>query len=137
VSSEERAILIAAQKEAIRVLSEAGADAERLTSQVEAEAVALVLEQHENTTNLLHEALGTSTEDGHGADQAGDLYESHRTATELLVASEQELAIKLRETEADEAVDVLMAGHRRAAAILLDAWMRVTEGLPDAKESSP
>ena len=57
-------------------------------------------------------------------------------AGEVLAALEGELATKLSETKANEAVDLLMAGHRKAAAILLDSWMQVAEGRPPSKERS-
>lgn len=134
MSGEEREILLAAQKEAIQVLTEANAEAERVACEAEAEAVALVLEQQENAKGLLHQE--DATERLHSAQEHGALLKSHQAAAELLVATEREVAAKHSAIEANAAVEVLMAGHRQAAAILLDAWMRVTEGRPVDGERS-
>jgi len=41
----------------------------------------------------------------------------------------------LNETAASAAVDVLMRGQREASAILLEAWMHVTEGRPSSGQT--
>ncbi len=130
VSGEEREILLAAQEKAIRILSEASSKAARVASEAEREAVALVLAQQESAERLLHQARQAADEGARPAEEATALLESHRTAAELLSATEQDVAAKLDATSANAAVDCLMAGHRKAAAVLLDAWMRVTEGRP-------
>lgn len=136
MGGEEREILLVAQEKAMRLLSEASAKAERVASEAEREAVALVLAQQENATHILHQARQAANESARSADEAAGLLESHRTAAELLSATEQDVAATLDETSANAAVDVLMAGHREAAAVLLEAWMRVTEGRPaDGKRS--
>jgi hypothetical protein len=53
-----------------------------------------------------------------------------------LVAAHKQAAAKVGAVEKDAAVDILMCGHREAAAILLEAWMRVTEGRPPGGERS-
>lgn len=79
----------------------------------------ILLTSQEEAIRLLSEAGAKAAE-----------RESHRTAAELLAATEVDVAAQLEATATDAAVDVLMAGHREAAAVLLDAWMRVTEGRP-------
>ena len=130
MSGEEREILLSSQEEAIRLLSEAGAKAAEVASDAEHEAVALVLAHQKNAERLLHDARQAAKESPRSADEAAALRESHRTAAELLAATEVDVAAQLDATATDAAVDVLMAGHREAAAVLLDAWMRVTEGRP-------
>ncbi|MDZ4178682.1 MAG: hypothetical protein U1E29_05565, partial [Coriobacteriia bacterium] len=65
------------------------------------------------------------------------LLEAHRVAAEVLLTAEWEAAARLGEVEQDECVRILLAGHREAAAILLDAWMRVTEERPADEKKSP
>jgi hypothetical protein len=98
--------------------------------------MALVLAQQESAERLLHQARAAADESDRSADEATRLLESHRTAAELLSATERDVAAKLDETSTNAAVDILMAGHREAAAVLLDAWMRVTEGRPPDTERS-
>jgi hypothetical protein len=129
VGDEERELLLAAEQEALRVLSEANDEAGRLTREAADEAVALLLKQQEDAAVMLQQAHAASEGSGSTADVEA-LLESHRAAAELLAAAEEDVAARLTETRANAAVDVLMAGHREAAAILLDAWMRVTEGRP-------
>ena len=71
-----------------------------------------------------------ASERAHSGGEASALLESHRTAAQLLATTQQEVAAKLSETKTNAAVDVLTAGQREAAAILLGAWMKVTEGRP-------
>ena len=132
VSEGEREVLLAAQKKAMDVLSASSAEAKRVVSEAEVEAVALILEQQGRAESLLHREQEAASERARSRGGASALLESHRTAAELLAATDQEVAVKLRGTKTNAAVDVLMAGQREAAAILLEAWMRVTEGRPPA-----
>ena len=65
-----------------------------------------------------------------------DPLEARRTAAELLAEAQEETAAKMRRIKTNAGVDALMAGQREAAAILLDAWMKVTEGRPPDGERS-
>ncbi len=130
VSGDEREVLLAAQKKAMDVLSVSSAEAKRVASEAEAEAVGLILEQQKLAESLLHQEQEDASERVSSGGVASDLLESHRTAAELLAATEREAATKLGEIQTNAAVYVLMAGHREASAILLDAWMQVAEGLP-------
>ena len=67
-------------------------------------------------------------------EDARALLESNRTAAESLAATARDSAAALNQTAASAAVDVLMAGQREASAILIEAWMRVTEGRPSSPE---
>ena len=134
MSGEEREILLAARKKAIDLLSATGAEAKRVASEAEAEAVALMLEQQQLAEELLHHEREGSSEPARPAGEADTLLDAHRTAADLLAATQQEMAAKLSETTTNAAVDVLMRGQREAAAILLEAWMQVTEGRPPAGE---
>jgi hypothetical protein len=134
MSGGEREVLLAAQKRVIDLLSTSRAQAERVASEAEAEAVALVLEQQKLAEGLLHQEQEDASGRARSRGEAGALLDSHRTAAELLAATEQEVAAKLSETTTNAAVDVLMRGQREAAAILLEAWMQVTEGRPPAGE---
>ena len=116
------------------VLAAASAKAEQVKSEAEAEAVALMLEEQKRAESLIQQAQTEATEHEHSEEEARALLESHRTAADVLSATEQTLAAKLSETKTNAAVDALMAGHREAAAILLDAWMQVAEGRPPAGE---
>ena len=135
MSEEERAILHAARKKAMDVLSASSAKAERVADEAEAEAVALLLEQQELAERLLREQEEAGSS-GRAPGETDDLLEAHRATAELLGKAQEEVAEKLRLTKTDAGVDALMAGQREAAAILLDAWMRVTEGRPPAGERS-
>jgi len=133
MTGDERAILIAAQKKATKVLAASRAEAGRVVSQAETDAVALLLEQQKRAERLIQQAHENGIDSAEGG-QA--LLESHRRAAEVLATTEEEVAAKLSETTANAAVDVLMAGQREAAAILLESWMQVTEGRPPAGERS-
>lgn len=135
MSEEEREILRAARQKAMDVLSASGAKAEQVADEAEADAVALLLEQQEVAERRLQEQE-EAVKRGRAAGETDDMLEAHRTAAELLAAAQEEVAAKLQGTAANGGVDVLMAGQREAAAILLDAWMRVTEGRPPAGERS-
>jgi hypothetical protein len=132
VSDEERETLLAARQRAIDVLSASSSEARRVASEAEAEAVVLMLEQQKRAESLLKQGQEDAAEHALSEDEKGALLESHRAAAEVLAATEQEVAATLGETKTNGAVDVLMAGQREAAAILLDAWMQVTEGRPPA-----
>jgi hypothetical protein len=134
VSEDEREILRTARKSAMDVLSASSAEAERVADGAEVDAVALLLEQQRLAERVLREQ--EAAEAARAAGKADDLLEAHRTAAELLAAAEDEVAAKLRRTTTSGGVDVLMAGQRKAAAILLDAWMRVTEARPPDGERS-
>jgi hypothetical protein len=136
MSRDERETLLAAQRKAAHVLSVARAEAKRVSSAAEVEAVALVLDQQRLAESLLLRQQADATGRADSSGVPGDLLESHRTAAELLVATQDEAASKLSNKTANGAVDVLMAGQREAAAILLDAWMQVTEGRPPAGNRS-
>jgi hypothetical protein len=116
------------------VLSASSAEAERVSSEAEAEAVALVLEQQKLAESVLNQAHEDAAELMDASGGADTLLESHRTAAELLADTDREVAAKLDETTTNAAVDALMRGQREAAAILLESWMRVTEGRPPAGE---
>jgi len=136
VSGEERETLLAARKRAVDVLSASGAEAKRVASDAEAEAVPLVLEQQNLAESLLSQEPKDSSEITGSKVDASDLLESHRKAAELLAATEQEVAARLVDAKTNAAGDVLMAGHREASAILLEAWMQVAEGRPPAGQRS-
>ncbi|MDR3686122.1 MAG: hypothetical protein P4L93_04080 [Coriobacteriia bacterium] len=136
MSDEEREILFAARQRAIDVLSASNTEARRVASDAEAKAVALLLEQQKRAESLIKQGQEDATEHVLSEDEKGALLESHRAAAEVLAATEQEVAATLGETKTNGAVDVLMAGQREAAAILLDAWMQVTEGRPPAGRRS-
>jgi hypothetical protein len=136
VSGNEREILLLAQKRAMDVLSASSAEARRVASEAEADAVALVLEQQERAESLMQQGQEDAIEYARSEEGANALLESHRTAAEVLAATDREVAAKLSEAKTNAAVDVLMAGHREASGILLDAWMQITEGRPPAGERS-
>lgn len=131
MSEEEREILRAARKKAMDVLSASSTKAEQVADEAEADAVALLLEQQELAERLLQEQEET-VERGRAAGETDDLLEAHRATAELLGVAQEAVAEKLRLTKTNSGVDALMAGQREAAAILLEAWMRVTEGRPPA-----
>jgi hypothetical protein len=134
VGDEERELLLAARQKAIEVLSTSGAEAKRIQNGADAEAVALLLEQQMQAENLLGRQADSVVERSLSDEEARGLLESNRAAAELLAATAQDSAATLHEAAASAAVDVLMAGQREASAILLDAWMRVTEGRPFSGE---
>jgi hypothetical protein len=135
VSEEEREILRAAREKAMDVLSASSARAEQVADEAEADAVALLLEQQELAERRLQEQE-EAVKRARAAGETDDVLEAHRTAAELLAAAQEEVAAKLQGKTANGGVDVLMAGQREAAAILLDAWMQITEGRPPAGERS-
>ena len=133
MNGEERAVLLAARQKAITVLTASRDEASRIMGNAEVEAVELLLGQQRHAESLINEQ---THEDGTDSKvDAKMLLESHLKAAELL-AQEAELAADLRETTLSSAVDVLMSGQREAAAILLDSWMRVTEGHSSAGDKS-
>lgn len=134
MSGGEREALLAAQKRAMDVLSTSSAEAKRVASEAEAEAVALMLEQQKLAEGFLHQEQEDASGRARSGGDAGALLDSHRTAAELLATTEQGVAAKLSETTTNAAVDVLARGQREAAAILLEAWMQVTEGRPPTGE---
>lgn len=135
MSEDERAILGAARKKAMDVLSASTAKAEQLADEAETDAVALVLEQQRLAERLLWKQEET-VPCGCSRGEMDDLLEAHRATAELLGVAQEEVAEKLRLAKTNSGVDALMAGQREAAAILLEAWMRVTEGRPPAGERS-
>jgi hypothetical protein len=128
VSAEQKQILIAAQERARRVLSEASARAKRLARDKDSEAVSLLLEQQRVAEGLLVTEREDLPEVAPAAKGVDDSIDAHRSAAEVLMAAEAEAATKTAAAATDASVQILMAGHREAAAILLDAWMQVTEG---------
>jgi regulator of protease activity HflC (stomatin/prohibitin superfamily) len=130
VSDEEREILLAARQRASEVLSASSSEAKRIQNGADAEAVALLLEQQKQAENLLDRQQDAIAERGLSDEETRTLLESNRTAAELLAATARESAAMLNDTAASTATDVLMTGQREASAILLEAWMRVTEGRP-------
>jgi hypothetical protein len=128
VSDEEREILLAARKRAIDVLSASAAEAKRIQNGADAEAVALLLEQHKQAESLLGREEHSMAKRHLSDEEAHALLESNRTTAELLAATARDSAATLHEASASAAVDALMAGQREASAILLEAWMQVTEG---------
>jgi hypothetical protein len=135
VSGDEREILRAARKRAMDVLSASSAEAERVADKAEADAVALLLEQQALAEGVLQEQE-EAADRARAVGETDDPLEAHRTAAGLLALAQDEVAEKSRRTKTNAGVDVLMAGQREAAAILLDAWMRVTEGRPPDGERS-
>lgn len=130
MTDDEQTILLTAQDAAIAILGQARSRASQITSDAEAGALAIALEQQAAATKLLEEQREKiAGSDKTKADRAAVLAE-YRKVAELLASSENEEAMKLRQAHAKEAVDVLMAGQREAAAVLLEAWMSVTEGRP-------
>ena len=117
------------------VLTASSAEAERVADEAETEALALLLEQQKLAERVLHEQEAAS-ESAHAAGETGDPLEGHRTAADLLADAQLEVAAKLQRTTTNAGVDVLMAGQREAAAILLDAWMKITKGRPPNGERS-
>jgi hypothetical protein len=130
VSDEEREILLDARRRATDVLSASSAEAIRIQNEADAEAVAHLLEQHKQAEKLLHRQHNAMTKRALSDEEASALLESNRNAADLLAATERESATTQNESEASAAVDVLMTGQREASAILLEAWMRVTENRP-------
>jgi hypothetical protein len=135
VSEEEREILRVAREKAMDVLSASSVKAEQVADEAEADAVALLLEQHELAERLLQEQE-EAVKLGSASAATEELLKAHRVAAELLGVAQEAVAEKLRLTKTNAGVDALMAGQREAAAILLDAWMRVTEARPPAGERS-
>lgn len=128
MGDDERDLLLAAEREALAVLSAANAEAERITRDAEDDAVALLREQQESVASLLQQAQEAPLQGAGSGDNASAVLEAHRAAAELLASTEKEVAAKLSATRTNQAIDILMAGHREASAILLASWMRVTEG---------
>ena len=134
MGDEERELLLAARQRAVDVLSASSAEAKRIQNGADAEAVALLLEQQKQAETLLGRQHDTTTKRGLSDEEARALHDSNRAAAESLQATARDSAATLHETAENAAVDVLMAGQREASAILLDAWMRVTEGRPSSGE---
>jgi len=82
--------------------------------------------------------LGRQQESSHerclSDEEAHALLESNRIAADSLAAAARESPAKLNQTAESAAVEVLMVGQRQAAAILLEARMRVTGGRASAAE---
>ena len=117
------------------VLAASSAKAESVADEAEADAVALLLEQQGLAERVLREQ-DEAAERERAAGETDDSLEAHRTAAELLADAQEEMAAKMRRTKTNAGVDALMTGQREAAAILLDAWMKVTEGRPPDGERS-
>lgn len=130
---EEREILRVAREKAMDVLATSSAKAEQAAHEAEADAVALLREQQKAAERLLRKQ-DDAVKGGRAGEQTDDMLDTHRAAAELLSKSEVELAAKMRSVQTNVGVEILMTGHRQAAAILLDAWMRVTEGRPQVGE---
>lgn len=135
MSQDEREILRMARKSAMDVLAASSAKAEQVADEAEADAVELLLGQQELAGRLLREQE-EAVKSGRAAGETDDLLEAHRATAELLGLAQEAVAEKLQMTKTNAGVDALMAGQREAAAILLDAWMRVTEGRSPAGERS-
>ncbi len=131
VGDDERELLLAAEQDALAVLSAANKEAARITREAEDDAVALLREQQESATNLLQRARDTATHEEGSSEHESEILEAHRAAAQMLGDAEKDVAKTLSKSKTNDAVDVLMAGHREASAILLAAWMQVTEGRPD------
>ncbi|MDA3935669.1 MAG: hypothetical protein PF636_02205 [Actinomycetota bacterium] len=127
MSDEEREILLAARQRAIDVLAASSAEAKRIQNGADAEAVALLIEQQAQAEHLLDRQHDSIAERDLSDEEARALLESNRTVAESLTATASTSASTLDETAASAAVSVLMTGQREACAILLEAWMRVTE----------
>lgn len=134
MSDEEREILLATRQRASDVLSASSSEAKRIQNGADAEAVALLLEQQKQAENLLDRQRGDMAKRGLSDEEASALIESNRTAAELLAATASDSAARMDETAASAAVDVLMTGQREASAILLEGWMRVTQGRPSSEQ---
>lgn len=127
VSDDQREVLRAAQSRAIAVLKASNTEAERISDEAESEAITLRFEQQRLAKRVLsQEQCDASTSDDTPRDTEA-LLESHRTAAELLEATDRDEAARLDATKMNAAVSGLMRGQREAAAILLEAWMELTE----------
>jgi len=136
MNGDERAILTGAQDRAIATLAAVRLEANRIVGDAETDALTLLFEQHKRAEDLLRQQREEAAVREFVEGEADELLERHRGAADLLASGEQEVAEGLRATSAGKAVDVLMKGQREAAAILLDAWMKVTEGRPSAETRS-
>ena len=134
MTGDEREILLAAQSKAIDILSASRAEANRIIGDAQAEAVTLLHDQQERAESLLAQQREEMAKRELTEGEASALLEQHRIAGEQLASGAEEVATRLNLTRATEAVNTLMTGQREAAAILLEAWMRVTEGRPAAGE---
>lgn len=146
-SSAESEILYASREQAKAVLASSAAEARRILDDAHREAVELLLNQQKAAAVLLvgeEQAATTSRaeavakvvdatqEDGEAAlarhDAIGaDLRARQGEAARLLMESQRAAAETLSDAVERASSDVLIKGQRDAAAILLDARMRVEE----------
>ena len=144
-------LLMRSQQEARRVLDEAREKAHRQLLEAHEAAVALLLRQQDEAARLL---LKQSDDAGvnsisrmaeastlpkaereiliaeHRQD-ADDLLEAQRIAAEGLIAAQASATLVLRESVERTAAHVLLTSHKEAAAILLDARMKVMDQWKD------
>lgn len=143
----DREVLIAAQARARQVLTAAAGRASGLLEQCNKDAAADLLKEQELAQRLLLEEDEQAVHTVENVEQATQrlseadsveyrerkrlIAESLRLAHERTAADlakvEKALAAKVGEAMATAAVDILMDGHREAAAILLEARMSVTD----------
>ncbi|HET6352146.1 MAG TPA: hypothetical protein VFG89_08465 [Coriobacteriia bacterium] len=148
MQTRETRALTAAQREAETVLARARDDAERILLEAHEQAVALLLRQQDQAARLLlKQEDDARVDDLQVKDQAADLpaaergarlanhredadalLERQRLAAEILVSAQTQAATELRESLQHVAADVLLRSHKEAAAILLEARIRVIEG---------
>lgn len=143
----DREILLSAEAKARQVLTASASNAANLLVRSDADAAADLIREQELAAQLLLQESAEATEAAQDVDEstrglsdakaneyrertrleAQALRIAHeRTASELAKV-ERALAARVGEAMAAAAVDILMDGHRAAAAILLEARMRVTD----------
>ena len=143
----DREILMAAQARARQVLTASASRAADLLAQCNEDAAADLLKEQERAQRLLLEEEEQAMHEVENVEHAMQrlseadsveyrertrlIAESLRMAHERTAAGlakvEKTLAAKVGEALATAAVDMLMDGHREAAAILLEARMSVTD----------
>lgn len=115
LDAQSRQLLMESRRRALEVLSVSEQRAQDLLQEEERGAVAQLLKQRATASDLL--AIQ--------ADNDHELVESNRLAAEVL-ADEQLLSASVRREHAEyRATDILLSGQREAAAILLEAHMKV------------
>lgn len=143
----DREILLAAQARARQVLSASTDNAAALLARSDRRAANDLLRESELAARLLLQEQEQATHAGEDAkestkgmsqadaeayreryrNEAATLEAVHERTARELSRVERTLAARVGEAMAAAATDILMDGHREAAAILLEARMRVTD----------
>lgn len=130
-----------------RVLADSAREARAVLDDAHREAVALLLEEQQRAADLLLGELGDATRSRDKAvrtagrlpedqreqavedhnSQAADVLSRQEIAAQSLLRAQQEVAARLNHAVGTASADILMTGQKEAAAILLEARLRVVE----------